>query len=98
MLRSMTKWPNSTILKRYTFVKAGLWFALTKKHRSKKMKTNEGKVDRIFRIILGLGLLSLVFIGPQTLWGLVGLVQLLTGLMGFCPLYRVFGFATCPLK
>ena len=62
------------------------------------MKTNEGKVDRIFRIILGLGLLSLVFIGPQTLWGLVGLVLLLTGLMGFCPLYRVFGFASCPLK
>jgi hypothetical protein len=61
------------------------------------MKTNEGKVDRILRILVGLGLLSLVFVGPQTMWGLVGLVPLLTGLIGFCPLYKVFGFDTCPL-
>lgn len=62
------------------------------------MKTNEGKVDRIFRILIGLGLLSLVFIGPQTMWGFVGLVPLLTGVIGFCPLYKVFGFDTCPLS
>lgn len=61
------------------------------------MKTNEGKIDRIIRIIVGLGLLSLVFIGPQTLWGLVGLVPLLTGAVGFCPLYKVLGFDTCPM-
>lgn len=61
------------------------------------MKTNEGKVDRIFRVIVGLGLISLVFVGPQTLWGLVGLVPLLTGVIGFCPLYKLFGFDTCPL-
>ncbi len=61
------------------------------------MKTNEGKIDRIFRIIAGLGLLSLVFVGPQTLWGLFGLVPLLTGAVGFCPLYKIFGFDTCPL-
>lgn len=59
------------------------------------MKTNEGNVDRILRIVLGLGLLSLVFVGPQTMWGLVGLVPLLTGAVGFCPLYKVFGFNTC---
>lgn len=61
------------------------------------MKTNEGKLDRIIRIVIGLGLLSLVFIGPQTMWGLVGLIPLLTGMIGFCPLYKVFGMNTCPL-
>lgn len=62
------------------------------------MKANEGKVDRALRIVAGLGLLSLVFIGPQTMWGLVGLVPLTTGAIGFCPLYKVFGLNTCPLK
>lgn len=61
------------------------------------MKTNEGKVDRVVRIVVGLGLLSLVFVGPQTMWGLVGLVPLFTGAFGFCPLYKVFGFNTCPI-
>ena len=59
---------------------------------------NEHNVDRIFRIILGLGLLSLVFVGPQTLWGLVGLVPLATGLAGRCPLYTIFGVSTCKMN
>lgn len=59
---------------------------------------NEGTVDRVLRVIVGIVLLSLVVIGPQTLWGLVGLVPLLTGLLGFCPLYKVLGLNTCPLK
>ncbi len=62
------------------------------------MKTNEGKMDRTLRTVVGLGLLSLVFVGPQTMWGLVGLVPLVTGLAGFCPLYKIFGFNTCPLS
>ncbi len=62
------------------------------------MKTNEGKVDRIFRVILGLGLLSLVFAGPQTMWGLIGIVPLATGVLGFCPLYKMIGIDTCPLS
>jgi len=62
------------------------------------MKQNENTIDRVFRIVAGLGLLSLVFVGPQTMWGLVGLVPLLTGAFGYCPLYTVFGFSTCPLK
>lgn len=61
------------------------------------MKANEGTLDRIVRVIVGLGLLSLVFVGPQTMLGLVGLVPLLTGAFGFCPLYKVFGFNTCSL-
>lgn len=62
------------------------------------MKANEGKVDRVVRVIVGIVLLSLVFIGPQTMWGWVGLVPLLTGLIGFCPLYRIFGLSTCPIS
>ncbi len=60
------------------------------------MPRNEGTLDRALRIIVGLALLSLVFVGPHTLWGLVGLVPLLTGLVGFCPLYALFGWRTCP--
>jgi hypothetical protein len=62
------------------------------------MKANEGSVDRFFRVVIGLGLLSLVFIGPQTMWGLVGLVPLLTGVIGFCPVYTLFGLNTCPIS
>ncbi len=59
------------------------------------MKTNTGNIDRILRAIVGLVLLSLVFIGPQTLWGLVGLVPLLTAIIGFCPAYTLLGINTC---
>lgn len=59
------------------------------------MKMNEGKIDRILRVILGLVLISLVFVGPQTPWGWVGIVPLLTGLVGFCPLYTLIGMNTC---
>lgn len=62
------------------------------------MTTNEGTADRVIRVIIGLVLLSLVVIGPQTLWGLIGLVPLATGLIGFCPLYKIIGLNTCPLK
>lgn len=62
------------------------------------MKTNEGKLDRALRIIAGAVLLSLAFVGPQTPWGFVGVIPLLTGLVGFCPLYTLFGINTCPLK
>ncbi len=59
------------------------------------MKINEGSMDRSVRVILGVGLLSLTFLGPQTLWGLVGAVPLLTGLLGNCPLYSLIGINTC---
>jgi hypothetical protein len=55
---------------------------------------NEGRLDRAARVIVGLILLSLVFVGPKTTWGLVGFVPLLTGLVGFCPAYRLFGRST----
>jgi hypothetical protein len=57
---------------------------------------NEGTLDRALRVILGIALVALVFVGPKTAWGLVGLVPLATGLVGFCPLYRLVGLSTCP--
>lgn len=65
---------------------------------SKFLTPNEGTVDRAVRVVLGVALLSIVFVGPQTLWGLVGLVPLVTGLAGTCPLYTLFGVSTCPVK
>ena len=62
------------------------------------MTRNEGGIDRGARVLLGLILLSLVFVGPQTMWGLVGIIPLATGLVGFCPLYRVLGINTCSVK
>ena len=62
------------------------------------MTQNVGGIDRILRIIVGLGLLSLVFIGPQTPWGWLGLIPLGTALVGWCPPYALLGIRTCPRK
>jgi hypothetical protein len=62
------------------------------------MKPNEGTIDRVLRVVAGLGILSLAFVGPQTPWGYVGVVPLATGLIGFCPLYAMLGINTCPVK
>ena len=47
--------------------------------------------DRIIRAVVGLVLLALVFVGPQTLWGLIGIIPLFTALVGWCPAYSLFG-------
>ena len=62
------------------------------------MSRNAGTIDRVLRVVLGLILLALVFVGPQTPWGWIGIVPLVTGLVGFCPLYKIAGLSTCPLK
>ena len=64
------------------------------------MKANVGGVDKVLRIVVGLGLLSLILIleGNARWWGLVGLVPLLTGLVNFCPLYTLLGFNSAPAK
>ena len=59
---------------------------------------NESNLDRGLRVVLGLGLLAMVFVGPKTLWGLVGLVPLVTGIVGSCPIYRMLGMSTCPVE
>jgi len=65
---------------------------------SKLFPMNEGKTDRALRVIVGAVLIGLVFVGPKTPWGWVGLVPLVTGLVGTCPLYTMFGWRTCPMK
>jgi hypothetical protein len=62
------------------------------------MFKNVGGVDRVVRIVAGLGVLSLAFIGPQTPWGYIGLVPLATGLIGWCPAYMPFGLKTCKVN
>lgn len=60
------------------------------------MKTNTGSLDRALRALLGLLLIALVFVGPRTPWGWMGLILIGTSLMGWCPLYAMVGATTCP--
>lgn len=64
------------------------------------MKTNVGSTDKIIRIVIGLALLSLLFVlqGGIRFVGLIGIVPLLTAFVGFCPLYTVLGMNTCGVK
>jgi hypothetical protein len=64
----------------------------------KLLPKNEALWDRAARVVLGVVLLSLLFWGPKTLWGLVGLVPLVTGAVGSCPIYTLCGLGTCPTK
>ena len=57
--------------------------------------TNVGSADRLIRIVLGLVLIALVFVGPQTPWGWIGVVPLVTGFLRMCPLYSLIGVNTC---
>jgi len=57
-------------------------------------RTNIGSVDRLLRIILGAVLITLVFVGPKTPWGWLGLILLATALVGSCPIYSVLGLRT----
>lgn len=62
------------------------------------MVENIGSIDRIARIVVGLVLLSLIFIGPRTWWGLIGIVPLATAFMRSCPAYTMLGVNTCEKK
>lgn len=62
------------------------------------MERNIGDIERVVRVVAGLAILSLVLVGPKTLWGLVGLVPVLTGLSGWCPPYQLLGISTCKRK
>ena len=61
-------------------------------------KANVGTVDRVVRIVFGLVLLSLAFVGPKTPWGWIGILPVLTGLISFCPLYGLLGLSTGQAK
>ena len=56
---------------------------------------NVGSIDRVARLAVGLALIAIVFVGPQTPWGWFGVVPIATALAGFCPAYRLFGLRTC---
>jgi hypothetical protein len=58
-------------------------------------KINESPLDRGIRAVIGVVLIALVFVGPQTPWGWLGIIPLLTAATGWCPMYQVFGFSTC---
>ncbi|MFT3801043.1 MAG: DUF2892 domain-containing protein [Burkholderiaceae bacterium] len=62
------------------------------------MKSNVGGIDRVLRIVAGIILIALAATGTIGGWGWLGIVPLLTGIVGFCPLYPMLGFSTCPLK
>lgn len=61
-------------------------------------KTNAGMTDRVMRAVFGIAIVSLVYVGPQTPWGWLGLIPLATAVLGWCPLYSVFGFNTCGVQ
>ena len=62
---------------------------------SRFLVRNEHFVDRVLRVVLGLGLLSLTLMGPHTALGYLGLIPLATGVVGSCPVYSLMGFSTC---
>lgn len=61
-------------------------------------KSNVGGIDRVLRIAVGVVLIALAVTGKLVPWGWIGVVPLLTGLFGTCPLYSLIGLSTCPMK
>jgi len=62
------------------------------------MQTNVGTIDRILRAVIGLALIALTLAGTIGVWGWIGVVPLLTAALGFCPLYTMLGFSSCPME
>ncbi len=62
------------------------------------MKINVGGIDRALRVIVGGILVALAATGQVGVWGWIGVVPLVTGIVKFCPAYLLFGMNTCPLQ
>ena len=62
------------------------------------MLQNVGTIDRLLRAAIGIALIALVFVGPQSPWGWLGVVPLATAALSFCPLYRLIGLRTCRVE
>jgi Protein of unknown function (DUF2892) len=62
------------------------------------MTKNVGGIDKILRLVLGVALIGATALGFLPVWGYIGIVPVLTSLMGWCPLYPLFGFSSCPVK
>lgn len=58
------------------------------------MTVNVGTLDRVIRIIVGVVLIALVFVGPQTPWGWIGIIPLASAIIGWCPTYSLLGVKT----
>jgi hypothetical protein len=59
---------------------------------------NVHPVERMVRVALGISLVTMAFVGPANLWFLLGIIPIMTGLMGWCPPYQLLGISTCKLK
>ncbi|RJQ42299.1 MAG: DUF2892 domain-containing protein [Nitrospiraceae bacterium] len=59
------------------------------------MKKNIGSTERVIRIVVGAGIIAMAFVGPKSPWAYLGLIPLLTGLIGWCPPYAILGISTC---
>ena len=62
------------------------------------MKINTGCIDRALRAVIGLALITMAATGMVGMWGWIGIIPLLTGLVGFCPTYTIMGINTCRVK
>ena len=62
------------------------------------MKTNVGCIDRMIRIVIGMGLIAATLSGAIGMWGWLGVIPLATGVFRFCPAYMPFGLRTCRVK
>ena len=59
---------------------------------------NEHTLERIVRVVVGFAIVSLAFIGPQSPWAWLGLILIITGVVGTCPIYALFGVSTCSIR
>lgn len=62
------------------------------------MKVNQGNIERVLRVVVGLVLIGLTLTGKIGMWGWIGVVPLVTGAVGMCPLYSILGISTCPTQ
>lgn len=62
------------------------------------MKINEGGLDRALRVVVGVALIALAATDRIGVWGYIGIVPVLTGIVGVCPAYSLLGINTCPMK
>lgn len=62
------------------------------------MNMNEGGIDRGLRIVVGVVLIALSLGGQIGVWGWIGVLPLVTGLVGWCPAYSLLGLKTCKVR
>ena len=65
---------------------------------SKLFPRNESTADRIIRVAMGMAIVSQAFVGLKTPWAFLGLIPIMTGALGSCPMYTLFGIGTCSIK